>query len=94
MQSLQGCPYILMDYAPESKSVLKISRESLNGMENRFSWGQAVRAEYIEDKKMWQCMERTKRIYREFQQDMDVPEDAYCVRIKITHDEEENDWNS
>lgn len=39
-----------MDYAPESKSVLKISRESLNGMENRFYWGQAVRAEYIEDK--------------------------------------------
>lgn len=39
-----------MDYAPESKSVLKISRESLNGIENRFSWGQAVRAEYIEDK--------------------------------------------
>ena len=27
-----------MDYAPESKSVLKISRESLNGIENRFSW--------------------------------------------------------
>lgn len=38
-----------MDYAPESKSVLKISRESLNGTENQFSWGQAVRAEYIED---------------------------------------------
>ena len=48
-----------MDYAPESKSVLKISRESLNGMENRFSWGQAVRAEYIEDKvkcgNAWRC---------------------------------------
>ena len=22
-----------------------------------------------------------------------IPGDAYCVRIKITHDEEGNDWN-
>ena len=36
---------------------------------------------------------KIREIYREFQQDMDVPGDAYCVRIKITHDEEENDWN-
>lgn len=115
-----------MDYAPESKSVLKISRESLNGIENRFSWGQAVRAEYIEDKEKcgnaWSgqkgysrikggrafvfylkitgayasdgiLQKKIREIYREFQQDMDVPGDAYCVRIKITHDEEGNDWN-
>lgn len=115
-----------MDYAPESKSVLKISRESLNGTENQFSWGQAVRAEYIEDieknENVWSrqkgyirikggrafvlylkitgpyasegvLQKKIRKIYRKFQQDAKIPGDAYCVRIKITHDEEGNDWN-
>ena len=110
----------------ESKSVLKISRESLNGTENQFSWGQAVRAEYIEDieknENVWSrqkgytrikggrafvlylkitgpyasegvLQKKIRKIYRKFQQDAKIPGDAYCVRIKITHDEEGNDWN-
>ena len=87
-----------MDYAPESKSVLKISRESLNGTENQFSWGQAVRAEYIEDieknENVWSRQKGYTRIKggRAFVLYL-IPGDAYCVRIKITHDEEGNDWN-
>ena len=36
---------------------------------------------------------KIRKIYRKFQQDAKIPGDAYCVRIKITHDEEGNDWN-
>lgn len=132
-----------MDYAPISKSVLKISKDSMNsaemgtnpGMdrnqdrqpddgrerENEFSWGQVVIASRMEEehvslkeRKGYEYIKggrafvlylkmtgpyasegilpvKIREIYSEFQKE--IPSDAYGVRIKITHDEEGNDWN-
>lgn len=113
-----------MDYAPVSKSVLKIKKESLNDakmQKNQFSWGQAVIASRMEeeqvslkDRKGYEYIkggrafvlylkltgpyasegvlqEKIREIYGQFQKE--VPSDAYGIRIKITHDEDGNDWN-
>lgn len=103
-----------MDYTPASKSILKIGREE-------FSWGQTVKASYLEEEQVrvkgkegyeyvkggrafvvylkmtgpyaseGTLQDKIREIYRQFRDEDHA--DAYCVRIKITHDEEGNDWN-
>ena len=130
LSELQELKKRVTDYLAETEEIEKKQGnwyiESLNGTENQFSWGQAVRAEYIEDieknENVWSrqkgytrikggrafvlylkitgpyasegvLQKKIRKIYRKFQQDAKIPGDAYCVRIKITHDEEGNDWN-
>lgn len=107
----------LTDYMPRSMSVLRVARETLNGGENHFNWGQGIfcrKGEWPEEipgffhqkgSRMFvtylkltgpyasrgEIGEKIRSIYREFSPE--AAGDAFCVRIKITHDQEGRDWN-
>lgn len=109
----------LIDYVPQSKSVVCLSRDYLNDGEQAFSWGNGIFAEKEKEKEEFQTEGMThikngrafvtymrltgsyvsngemavaiRKIFRQYK--YVFPSDAYGVRIKITHDEEQRDWN-
>ena len=107
----------LIDYVPQSKSVVCLSRDYLNDGEQAFSWGNGIFAEKEKEEFQTEGMTHIKngrafvtymrltgsyvsngemavairKIFRQYK--YVFPSDAYGVRIKITHDEEQRDWN-
>lgn len=108
----------IMDYAPETESMVVLYREYMQGGEQNYSWGQSLsfgeRQPVFEAHPEFICLspvkvfityqkytghfvsdgrmaDQIRAVFHEYSHEF--PDHVYAFRIKITHDEEGNDWH-